>query len=39
MLVCLHPNNKNGDYIVVKVPDLQAEVRELFEERKKQLAH
>ena len=39
MLVCLHPNNKNGDYILVKVPDLQAEVRELFEERKKQLTH
>ena len=34
-LVCLHPNNKNNNYIRIKVPDLQEEIHELFEERKK----
>jgi hypothetical protein len=30
-LVCLHPNNKS--YIVLSVPDLQKEIKELFQER------
>ena len=38
MLVCLHPNNKNGDYLLFKVPDLQTEIRDLFELRKKQIS-
>lgn len=33
-LVCLHPNNKNKNYIRLKVPDLQNEIEELFEKRK-----
>jgi ATP-dependent exoDNAse (exonuclease V) beta subunit len=37
MLVCLHPNNKNGDYILFRVPDLQTEICDLFELRKKEL--
>ena len=37
MLVCLHPNNKNKDYLLFKVPDLQNEIRDLFELRKKQI--
>lgn len=38
MLVCLHPNNKNGDYLLFKVPNLQQEVSDLFELRKKQIS-
>jgi len=38
MLVCLHPDNKNKDYLLFKVPDLQEEVRDLFELRKKQIS-
>ena len=29
-LVCLHPNNKNKNYIKLKAPDLQEEVNCLF---------
>jgi ATP-dependent exoDNAse (exonuclease V) beta subunit len=36
-LVCLHPNNKNQSYIRIPCPDLQTDVNELFEFRKKQL--
>jgi hypothetical protein len=36
-LVCLHPNNKNQSYLRIPVVDLQAEVAELFEERKAML--
>jgi hypothetical protein len=38
MLVCLHPDNKNKDYLLFKVPDLHEEVRDLFELRKKQIS-
>jgi len=38
MLVCLHPNNKNNDYLLFKVPDLHEEIRDLFELRKKQIS-
>lgn len=38
MLVCLHPNNKNGDYLLFKVPDLQAEIHDLFELRLQQIS-
>ena len=34
-LVCLHPDNKNNNYQRIKVVDLQNDVKELFEERKK----
>ncbi len=33
-LVCLHPDNKNGSYQCIRVADLQAEVRALFEAQK-----
>ena len=36
-IICLHPENKNKSYLKLKVPDLQEEVLELFEERKQQL--
>jgi hypothetical protein len=36
-LVCLHPDNKNGSYQRIKVVDLQDEVRELFQLRKRKL--
>jgi len=29
-LVCLHPNNKNGDYMRIKVPDLQDKLSQLL---------
>ncbi len=32
-LVCLHPDNKNGNYLRIKVADLQEEVRELISKR------
>lgn len=32
-LVCLHPDNKNHNYILIKVPDLQEEIHELFQSR------
>ena len=34
-LVCLHPENDNKSFKKIKVVDLQTEVKELFEERKK----
>ena len=36
-LVCLHPDNKNKNYQRIKVVDLQTEVKELFELRKKEI--
>jgi ATP-dependent exoDNAse (exonuclease V) beta subunit len=36
-LVCLHPDNNNNNYLLIKVVDLQEEVKELFEDRKKKL--
>ena len=36
-LVCLHPNNKNGSYQKLKVPDLQKEIGELMKLRLKEL--
>jgi len=33
-LVCLHPNNRNNSYLLIKIPDLQNEIKLLFEERK-----
>lgn len=36
-LVCLHPNNSNQNYQKISVCDLQSEVNDLFEYRKKQL--
>lgn len=32
-LVCLHPENKNKNYILIKVPDLQKEIEKLFKKR------
>ena len=37
-LVCLHPENKNKNYQRIKV-DLQEEVKDLFNLRKKQIAN
>ena len=36
-LVGLHPDNKNNNYILLKVPDLQNEIKDLFELRKTQI--
>ena len=36
-LVCLHPDNKNNSFQRIKVVDLQSEVKDLFELRKKEL--
>ena len=36
-LVCLHPFNKNENYMRIQVPDLQEEIHELFEERKQKI--
>ncbi len=36
-LVCLHPNNKNNNYIKIKCADLSKEVEQLFELRKEML--
>ena len=36
-LVCLHPNNKNNNYLRMQVTDLNNEVSQLFQERKKLL--
>ena len=33
-LVCMHPENKNGDYIKLVVPDLSDEINDLMELRK-----
>jgi hypothetical protein len=30
-LICLHPDNKNGNYLKIKVPDLTTEVAELWQ--------
>ena len=35
-LICLHPENKNKSYLKIKVLDLQPEIKNLFEYRKKQ---
>jgi ATP-dependent exoDNAse (exonuclease V) beta subunit len=32
-IVCLHPNNNNNNYQKYKIPDLQDEVRKLFDDR------
>tara|TARA_B100000902_G_scaffold399823_1_gene472804 strand:+ start:5820 stop:6611 length:792 start_codon:yes stop_codon:yes gene_type:complete len=32
-LVCLHPDNKNKNYILIKVPDLQEEIKDVFLKR------
>ena len=37
-LVCLHPDNKNKDYQRIKVSNLQEEVSDLFEMRRKEIA-
>ena len=37
-LVCLHPNNANQSYQRIKVLDLQKEVKDLFDLRKKMLS-
>jgi len=37
-LVCLHPDNKNKDYQRIKVSNLQEEVNDLFEMRRKEIA-
>ena len=34
-LVCLHPDNKNKNYLLIKVPDLQEEIGQLFRARTK----
>jgi hypothetical protein len=36
-LVCLHPSNKNGSYIRIPCVDLQKEVEDLFDMRKREL--
>ena len=36
-LVCLHPNNENKSYQLIKVLDLQKEVKDLFNLRRKML--
>ena len=36
-LVCMHPNNTNENYIKIPIPDLQKEVKDLFELRKEML--
>lgn len=36
-LVCLHPDNKNGSYQRIKVPELKGEIQELIELRKQQV--
>ena len=36
-LICLHPNNKNGNYIKIKCADLSDEVAMLFDLRRKML--
>lgn len=33
-LVCLHPDNKNKNYLLIKIPNLQKEIEELFTEQK-----
>lgn len=36
-LVCLHPSNKNNNYMVIDVPDLKEEIDALFNLRREQL--
>jgi len=36
-LVRLHPNNEEKTYELIKLPDLNREIKELFEERRKQI--
>jgi len=38
-LVCLHPDNKNKSFQLIPVPDLQKDIKELFELRMNQLSH
>jgi ATP-dependent exoDNAse (exonuclease V) beta subunit len=38
-LVCLHPDNKNKSFQLIPVPDLQNEIKELFELRMNELSH
>jgi len=33
-LLCLHPNNKNKNYKLIKVPDLTNEIKDLLNLRK-----
>ena len=36
-LVRLHPDAEENNYELIKLPDLSVEIKDLFEERKKQL--
>lgn len=36
-LVCLHPDNSNGNYKLIEVPFIEKEIRDLFEYRKQML--
>jgi hypothetical protein len=36
-LVRLHPDAEEKTYELIKIPDLSTEIKELFEERKKQI--
>ena len=36
-LVCLHPNNKNNNYIRIKVADLTNEIKDLFDLRRENM--
>ena len=38
-LVCLHPDNANGNYQRIKVPDLGKEIGELFEMRRAEMSN
>ena len=38
-LVCLHPDNKNKSFQLIPVPDLEKEIKELFELRMNELSH
>ena len=36
-IVCLHPNNSNKDYQKIRIPNLQKEIKELFDDRIEEL--
>lgn len=38
-LVCLHPDNKNSNFLMIKVPTLRDEIKDLFEERIKNISN
>lgn len=38
-LICLHPDNKNNNYLKIKVLDLSNEINDLFEARKLQIGN